>query len=106
MLLPLIFDSIAIFENLFDSASYKRAGFSFIRACEESILSIVMSHKTSTHTYLITATDTAEKELKELSVIVIINDEIFICLAMGVYPICFCGSQVLHKYDKIFLFPS
>lgn len=25
---------------------------------------------------------------------------------MGVYPISFCVSQVLHKYDKICLFPS
>lgn len=62
-------------------------------------------HRTITHTYLIAA-DIREKQLKEFSVTVIINDEIFICLAMGVCPISFYVSQVLHKYDKICLFPS
>ena len=78
---------------------------SFIRACEESTFSVVMSHKNHTHTYLISATDTGDKHLKELSVVVIINDEIFICLATGVCPISFSDSQILHKYDKICLFP-
>lgn len=61
-----------------------------------------MSHKNRTQTYLISATDIGDKHLKELSVLVIINDEIFVCL---VCPISFLDSQILHKYDKICLFP-
>lgn len=53
----------------------------------------MISHKTIPQTYLITATDNREKRnIKEFSVIVIINDEIFICLAMGICPITFYGS--------------
>lgn len=67
--------------------------FSFIKTCEKSIFSIMISHKTILQTYLITATDNREKRnIKEFSVIVIINDEIFICLAMGICPITFYGS--------------
>ena len=77
---------------------------SFIRACEESTFSVV-SHENHAQTYLISATDIGDKPLKELSVLVIINDEIFVCLAIAVCPISFLDSQILHKYDKICLFP-
>lgn len=55
------------------------------------------SRKTNAHTYLICAIDIRENQLREFSVIVIINDEIFICLAMEVCPINFYGPMVLHK---------
>ena len=83
----------------------QESSLSFIRAYKESTFSIMMSHKNHTDTYLISATDIGDKQLKELSVVVIINNEIFICLAIGVCPISFGGSQILHKYYKICLFP-
>ena len=70
------------------------------------------SHETNAHTYLISATDIREKQLIELSVIVIINDEIFICLAMVVLSMAlwFCINIIKfacfhHDFSEA-LFPG
>lgn len=62
-------------------------------------------HKTYTQTFSVTETYTREKTVGR-TVTVVINDEIFISLVTGCCPIIFHGSQGLHKFDKIFLFPS